>query len=232
MRVTPNMMMLRAIENSRRHTNSLADLQLQAATGLRINKLSDDPAAVQSLLERKLIRGRFEAQLGAVQTSRTRLNGSVGQLLDAADVITQAKDAALEADPSARRDLLAVEVNQLFDRLVSIANSSSGGQFYFGGAAVDRAPVESNGGVSQQSTSELKTWGPRFAAACPSAISPLTFTTRPARCSLLATAAPPFFKAPLAPRRVQEQTAELARTNSSFGTRRPATPRAQASLPG
>lgn len=142
MRVTPQMITQRALDYSRRRAQSLADLQLQASSGSRIHRISDDPVAASELLNRQLIEGRYDTQLETIRTSRNHLNGSVSQLLEAADVFTKAKDVALEAAQASRPELLAQEIDRLFDRLVSVANSGDGVAAYFAGSGSNRDAVE------------------------------------------------------------------------------------------
>jgi len=149
LRITPNVLISRAIQAAGRHSSELGNLQQQASSGLRLTKPSDDPTAMRSVLLAKNRDARLEAELSNIQDARSILNLSVTHLLDANDVLVRAKQIALEgvqaADPSERR-ILAKEVDGLIDRLLAIANSENEGYYLFGGTRAHTAPFSVEGG--------------------------------------------------------------------------------------
>lgn len=154
LRVTPDIMISRAIQAAGRHGSELASLQQQASSGLRLTKPSDDPTAMRSVLLAKNRDARFEAELSNIQDARSILNLSVTHLLDANDIFVRAKQIALEGiqatDPT-EREILAKEVDGLVDRLLAIANSEHEGYYLFGGTAAHTAPFSIESGGSGQS---------------------------------------------------------------------------------
>ncbi len=157
LRVTPNILISRAIQAAGRHSSELAALQQQASSGLRLTKPSDDPTAMRSVLLAKNQDARLEAELSNIQDARSILNLSVTHLLEANDIFVRAKQIALEGiqatDPS-EREILAKEVEGLVDRLLAIANAEHEGYYLFGGTAAHTAPfsIESDGPGGQPTT--------------------------------------------------------------------------------
>lgn len=158
LRVTPLTSLSQSIRNAQLHSSQLADLQLQASTGIRIQRPSDDPQAVRSLLARKQDDSRFDVQLANINEARSTLNDSVSTLLEANKFLVRARDIALEANQSQSPEVLADEVDGLIQRLVDLANTENNGRYLFSGTSVNRKPFETAGGVtsylgSQESSS-------------------------------------------------------------------------------
>jgi len=142
LRVTPLMSMSQAIRTAQLHNAQLADLQTQASTGLRIQRPSDDPQAIRSLLARKLDDSRFDVQAANINDARLTLNDSVSTLLEANKFLVRARDIALESNQSQTPEILAEEVDLLIERLVDLANSETHGTYLFSGTSTDQKPFE------------------------------------------------------------------------------------------
>jgi flagellar hook-associated protein 3 FlgL len=120
----------------------LAKTQEQAATGLKLNRPSDDPIAFRQTLRLKdsmSQNGRFQR---SVDLARTRLNTTEDAIADATDVVSSAKEKAIQAantsnGPTARA-AIRVEIEQLFDQLLDASNARApGGGYVFSGVASD-----------------------------------------------------------------------------------------------
>ncbi len=163
LRITPNVNLSRALLQSQQHTRALADLQMQASTGLRLLEPSDDPAAMRAVLREKGRQARWETELANIQDATSRLNGSVAQLLDAKDIISRAREIALEANNRPADDsaleTLAKEVDGLLQRLLSIANSQEDGRYLFAGADGTTAPFSVAGGNASGSSAAVRYTG-------------------------------------------------------------------------
>lgn len=142
LRVTPLMSMSQAIRTAQLHSAQLADFQTQASTGLRIQRPSDDPEAIRSLLAQKLENSRFDVQLANVNEAKSTLNDSVSTLLEVNKVLVRARDIALQGNQSQAPEVLADEVDVLIQRLIDLANADHNGTYLFSGTSTDRKPFE------------------------------------------------------------------------------------------
>lgn len=121
----------------------MAKIQAQLSSGLRLQRPSDDPVGVRTLLIQKARDVRLDTQIKNIGTATFRLNNSVSQLLDASKLITQARDIAIQAPSvldSNEAELLAGQVDSLLDRLLALANTRDDDTFLFGGTKTESAP--------------------------------------------------------------------------------------------
>jgi flagellar hook-associated protein 3 FlgL len=124
-------------------------LTLQAGTGLRINKPSDDPtAAVRSL--------RLRREMAQQQTAQTSLASGLDDLRatelaidDTIQLLQRAKELGIEvangAHMGAGFDAIAEEADQLLQAMVSVANRQAGGRSLFGGTLTTTPPYTTTG---------------------------------------------------------------------------------------
>jgi flagellar hook-associated protein 3 FlgL len=70
------------------------------------------------------------------------LNTSVSRLIEAKDLVVQAKSIALSSSGEFERDLLSDQVQQIHDHLLRVANSQLGDDFLFSGTSVTTRPFE------------------------------------------------------------------------------------------
>ena len=120
-----------------------AKLQLQVSSGRRITQPEDDPAAVGRVLnlqteQRQLAQytNNSSRALTLVQTSFSGLQG-LKRVSDRAGELATLGTGALSTD-SMRT--YGNEVDQLLEQALQLANSRSGGDYIYGGTAVDAPP--------------------------------------------------------------------------------------------
>lgn len=138
--VSPRTLAANTVSNSRRQLSALAKLTQQLSSGLRVERPSDDPLAIRQILSRKAELSRGETRLGNVDAVRTKLNDSVSQLLSAKDLLVRAHELAADARQTDVPEVIAGEVDELFKRLLDIANESQEGEYLFGGAEAAQQP--------------------------------------------------------------------------------------------
>lgn len=136
-RVTPRIFISHALLNGQKHSANLAKLQLQASTGLRVHRPSDDPIATGAILSQQAASSRLDGQLVNVREARSTLNLSVTQLLEVKQIFTRAHEIAMEGNQSTETNVLASEVDGLIDRLLDIANTQHEGRYLFSGTAAN-----------------------------------------------------------------------------------------------
>lgn len=120
-----------------------ARLQLQVSSGRRITQPEDDPAAVGRVLnlqteQRELAQYTSNASraLTLVQTSFSGLQG-LKKVSDRAGELATLGTGAMSSD-SMRT--YGNEVDQLLEQALQLANTRSGGDYIYGGTAVDAPP--------------------------------------------------------------------------------------------
>lgn len=138
-RVTNSMMVRTALQGLYQQRERLAVTQEQAATGLRVNRPSDDPvAASRATVLRAETSANAQFQRNIEQASG-RMVTIERAISSSQDVIIRARELAVQGandslDASARK-LLAQEVETLFDELLSAGNIRHSGGSVFAGTA-------------------------------------------------------------------------------------------------
>ncbi len=143
MRIASNTLSDSMIRQIQQLTSDQAKLQLQVSTGRRITQPEDDPAAVGRVLglqteQRQLKQYASNASraLTLAQTSYSGLQG-LKKVSDRTGELATLGTGALSAD-SMRT--YGTEVEQLLEQALQLANSRQGGDYIYGGTAVDAAP--------------------------------------------------------------------------------------------
>ena len=143
MRIASNTLSDSMIRQIQQLTSDQAKLQLQVSTGRRITQPEDDPAAVGRVLnlqseqrELKQYASNATRALNLAQTSYSGLQG-LKKVSDRAGELATLGTGALSTD-SMRT--YGTEVDQLLEQAFQLANSRQGGDYIYGGTAVDAAP--------------------------------------------------------------------------------------------
>src|SRR5437868_3791410 len=111
-----------AIANIRTRSAELAKFQDQLSSGVRIKRASDDPGAYPQLARAKSASARLDSYSQSISASTATLNAGVSALQDVTDVLTQARQIAIEgasadtAGEPANREALATQVDGLINR--------------------------------------------------------------------------------------------------------------------
>ncbi len=131
----------------------MSEAQRQLTTGKRINLASDDPAAA-ARAERALARElHVDANLRAVQASRSNMELTEATLGGATELLQQAREAILGAGNAsysdAERARLGETLVPIRNQLLALANSADGaGRALFGGQGASAPPfIDTPGGV-------------------------------------------------------------------------------------
>ena len=152
MRITQSTLYSRALFDIQRGLFRYSQLQTEVATGRRVNRPSDDPAAALRVLP---LRGELRdlAQFGDnVSLARETLDISAASLEDGSSVMQRVRELATQAAngtlSSSDRASISAEVDQLLDQMLGIANSRRGERYLFGGTETGSPPfsLETIGG--------------------------------------------------------------------------------------
>jgi flagellar hook-associated protein 3 FlgL len=133
------------LDHLRRQTVQFARAQEQVSSGRRVNRPSDDPAALHiGLRETRRIES-LDARTKVLHHLRSTLSHTETSTREAHTILVRVREIAMSGRQSfepAERQALAQELGTLRERLISIANSQNGGTALYGGTASDRLPFE------------------------------------------------------------------------------------------
>ena len=110
-----------------RQAHQLQRTQEQISTGLRLHRPSDDPAAVRRAIVQKDQLSRLENNVKSVKHVKARLSQAHVQLREAQQLFVRARSVALsvsQATEDAEYEILAKELDGIFNQLISVANST------------------------------------------------------------------------------------------------------------
>jgi len=135
----------------RGHTATLAKLQEQASTGLRILRPSDDATAASRIMQlRTQTRSldTYTENIDSVILSLEQASATVesvsASLIRVGELVTQATTGTLQ---QANRDVIAEEIDGILRQVITEANHRSLGRYIFGGHRVSTSPyaIETDG---------------------------------------------------------------------------------------
>lgn len=143
-RITQGMMYARALDNVQSGLFRYTQLQQEVASGRRINRPSDDPAAALRILPLRNDLKDLGQLSNNVALARETLNTGAASLEDASTVMARVRELTTQAsngtmNASDRRSI-AAEVDQLLNQVLGIANSQRGDRFLFGGTENSSPP--------------------------------------------------------------------------------------------
>lgn len=134
-----------------RLTSTLEDLRNQAATGKKLIRPSDDPAAIRPVLSARSQIRATDRFISSLSTAGDRLANQDTYLDQAENLMVRAKEVAINAIngslSEADMKTLADEVGYIKTEMLSIANAKVGGQYIFAGYKEDTQPFVENGDV-------------------------------------------------------------------------------------
>ncbi|WP_159885435.1 flagellar hook-associated protein FlgL [Paenibacillus puerhi] len=145
-RVTQSMLNTQLLRNLNSNLKRMDNLQNQLATGRRINKPSDDPVGISFSL-------RYRSELAAndqyqrnVDTAVSWLDYSDTMLDQVGTVLHRARELAVQGANGTNSDesmkAMKIEIDQLADQMLTIANSNFNGKYVFNGQKTDVKPYQ------------------------------------------------------------------------------------------
>jgi flagellar hook-associated protein 3 FlgL len=140
-------------------TNNLSQLSarqakaaLEAQTGLRVNLPSDDPVAAAQLARLAASQSQVSARRTAISTVKGDAELSESTLQQASDLMASAKEIAMQGGNGTlgapERATLALQVKDLKDQLIGIANAQGSSGYLFGGSSTQSQPFDATGTFS------------------------------------------------------------------------------------
>lgn len=146
LRITQGMLYSRALLDIRNGGVNRLRLQEQVGSGRRVNRPSDDPAAMLRILP---LRGELR-DLGQFadnsDLAREVLDTGAAALQDTSELLQRLRELTVQAangsTSNGDRQSLAAEVDQLLGQMIGLANTRRGDRYLFGGTETATAPFE------------------------------------------------------------------------------------------
>lgn len=155
LRITQSMIFARALNDIRRSSRGIIDTQEQVASGRRINRPSDDPTAMLRLLPlsseirdlRNVRDNSFTAQ-ETLDTAAAALDQGSSAMSRLRELLVQASNGTVS---DGDRKTIGVEIDNLLDHVVGLANTRHGDSYLFSGIRTGTPPfrIEDAGGSSR-----------------------------------------------------------------------------------
>ncbi|SFL89066.1 flagellar hook-associated protein 3 FlgL [Paenibacillus sp. 1_12] len=161
-RVTQTMLNTQLLRNLNNNLGRMDNLQNQLATGKRINKPSDDPVGVSFSL-------RYRSELALNDQYQRNVDGAVSwldytdtTLGQAGDVLQRARELAVQGATGTNSEeslnAMKIEIDQLNEQLLGIANSRFNGKYVFNGQKTDVKPYTdvATAGATDSDTEDIQ----------------------------------------------------------------------------
>jgi flagellar hook-associated protein 3 FlgL len=142
MRVTNKMMADNIAAQLSRQTEQMNKTQEQIVTGKRINRASDDPSGISSVLSYRSTIANLDQYNDNIGTAKLHIDTVDSVLGMVSDLLGQAKDIAYDTAPDMRAEM-AQEVSALRDQVLQMANYQLDGKYVFNGDTTDTPPYSS-----------------------------------------------------------------------------------------
>jgi flagellar hook-associated protein 3 FlgL len=127
-----------------RASERMADLQLQAATGKRLNRPSDDPTAISPVLSARTQIQASDRYIETIDTGTDRINNMDGTFEHIENILQRVREITIAGvNGSLSPEDMATfgdEVGQLKEELLSAANAQVDGKYLFGGYQTKTTP--------------------------------------------------------------------------------------------
>jgi flagellar hook-associated protein 3 FlgL len=122
----------------------------QLSTQKRINRVSDDPIGMGQALKRKSQINNYDQFIKNIEFSKGFLERTEASLQGITENLMRAKELSVSLanatyGPSSR-EAAALEIREMIEGVVSLANSTYGNRYLFGGFRTQTPPVSREGG--------------------------------------------------------------------------------------
>ncbi len=148
MKVTDNTTFRMLQTNLDRITNRLENTRFQGATGIKLNKPSDDPASIRPVLTTRTQIRHTDRYLETMGVTLDKMESTDGHLAHVENIMVRAKEIAINAVNGGMSDadlsVLADEIGQLRQELLDSANAKVDGKYIFSGYEESTIPFVEN----------------------------------------------------------------------------------------
>lgn len=156
MRITTKMMLSDATSQINKNLERLKKLQTEAASGKKLQQISDNPFATEQALSFRSAIKLNQGNLRNVDLSKNWMESTDAALSQLSDLVananTIAQQGANDTLSDSEREGLAQTTDQLINQTLELANSRHRGQYIFSGFQTDKAPFTLNAGPPPSAT--------------------------------------------------------------------------------
>jgi flagellar hook-associated protein 3 FlgL len=149
MRVTEQMRYDGVARNLSQLSSRQAKAAQEAQTGLRVNLPSDDPIAAAQLARLSASQSQVAARRSTISSVRGDAELAETSLQQASDLMANAKELAMQGGNGAlgadERKVLALQIKDIREQLIGVANSRGSSGYLFSGSAIETKPFEASG---------------------------------------------------------------------------------------
>jgi flagellar hook-associated protein 3 FlgL len=125
-------------------TAELTEVNKKISSGKKINRPSDDPIGIMESMQLKTALAQFDQYGRNIEHAQAWDKQSESVLSQAVDLVTRAKEIgvqmASDTQNAATRSSAAVEIGQLIDQAISLANTKLNGRYIFAGYKTSTVP--------------------------------------------------------------------------------------------
>jgi flagellar hook-associated protein 3 FlgL len=149
MRITTQMMYAQFNANLQITADSLYKANEQIATGKKLNRPSDDPAAVSGITYEKAQLSTFAGYQDAISSASLLLNATNSALDNLHSLIVNARQIGANATSSSPQDIatFATMINNVINSTIGVANTKVGDKYIFSGYGTDQPAVNTTTGT-------------------------------------------------------------------------------------
>lgn len=149
MRVSDKMQQSQVINNLNKNRTELSGLENQASSMKRITKPSDDPTGIAKVLQNRTENKNLTQFDKNIFIAKSFLETTETTLSQLGDVLVRAKELAVQAandtNSGLPREMMASEVEQIYNSVVEMSNRRFGDRFIFAGYKTTDAPFTKEG---------------------------------------------------------------------------------------
>ncbi|WP_432737738.1 flagellar hook-associated protein FlgL [Maridesulfovibrio sp. FT414] len=146
MRVSQQMLFNTYVSNMNRSLTDLVDTNIKAQTQKQVNRPSDNPVGMARILDHRETLATVKQYRNNIDTAKGWLNLSDSTLMQVSTIVTRAKELAEQAASGTitgdNREQISYEARQLFQQLLSLANTEYEGKSIYAGHKVDQNAFE------------------------------------------------------------------------------------------
>lgn len=152
MRLSTNYQFDRMQSSVQRSGQAYFDAQYKVTTGKRMNRLSDDPAAIEPLVSMRSLKASMDQYNSNLKVANNTFAASENAFSEVATILNRANQLAISGGTatasSTQRQAMADEIKSLRERIISLGNTkAANGDYIFSGTNLDVKPFQDNGTV-------------------------------------------------------------------------------------
>ena len=157
MRITTQMLYSQFNYNLQNSMNNIFQTDEQISSGQKLNKPSDDPAAVSSIISGKAELSSIAGFQDAITNATLLLNSTNTALDNLHTLIANAKQIGVNAQSASTQDMAtyASLMGNLIQSAMGIANTEVNGRYIFSGYKTDQPAVNTTTGLYQGTTDRI-----------------------------------------------------------------------------